>query len=345
MKIKILSGILVLFSLLLLSCGSSENDDPAASGDNLILSVDHNIIANDGKDEAHFTVKDGSKEVTYACVIEETSTGEKVEGGVFSSIKNGEYTFVAKWGGKVSNEVKVTVEGEITFVRNALIVEATSVDCIFCPGMHKIIKDKLMPKYPGRVYAVALHSLLLGPEPMAIREYDEPWRSRFAIYGLPTSVIDYYQIYKANSPEALLDNIITQPALVGIGIITRLEGQKLTLELKAKAVQDIENPCKLVVLLTEDGIIAPQMGDGGGPNYEHNWVLRKYLTSLFGDQLAEGEIARNREYTKTINYTIDAAFNSQNMHAIVGIMDAKSGKLMNCQRVKLGESVDYQYKN
>lgn len=348
MKMKYLSGIMLLFAVLSSGCGSSDDNDNTGGtpGGDLVLTVDRNVLLNDGEEAAVFKVMDGTKEVTYACMITETTVGAGVVKGTFSSVKNGEYVFVAKWGSKVSNEVKITVSGEVAFLKNMLMIESTSVHCVFCPGMTSLIRNQVLPKYPGRVQVVSFHSTLMGKDVMAVKEYDEPWRAHFYISSLPTVVIDYHQLWTLTSPMSVVDNIMKEPTTVGVGITTALSGQELTIDLKVRATETPEYPCKLVVMLTEDGILADQASNGeGGGMIEHEWVLRKFLTNIFGDGLADNAVRKDNEYTKKLTFTVPAEWNVQKMHAIVCILDGKTGKMMNCQGVKLGESIDYQYKN
>ena len=325
--------------------GSDDNSGPEGpqSGE-LQLSVDHNVCLNDGQDRVTFKVLDGTTDVTGQCTIVEKNSGKEIGGKTFSSTSDGEYRFVAKYGTNESNEVKVTVSGEVTFVKNVVIVQSTSVWCGWCPQMDTLIREDVMAAYPGRVSAIAIHTSAMGTDKMAIKKYDDAWRNYFYITTFPTLVLDHFQMFLLDSDHRFIMNLFHDSAPVGLALSTSLEDRKLTVNVTIRASVDQTSNCRLLVALTEDGIIDHQEGISKDPVVPHDWVLRNCLTDIFGDRLGAGVIRKNNEYGISFTTELEAGWDLQKMHAVVYLIDGDTKKALNSREVKLGESVGYPFK-
>lgn len=115
---KKLSSVLVLAAALVSGCSSNNTDEPDNLDSQLILSVNKNTIVPNGRDEATFTVKFGSMDVSSLAQITDQN-GNALSNNTFSSKVEGSYTFTAHYTNAQgveykSNTVTVEVSGNLT---------------------------------------------------------------------------------------------------------------------------------------------------------------------------------------------------------------------------------------
>lgn len=105
----------------------------------------------------------------------------------------------------------------------------------------------------------------------------------------------------------------------------------LTTNITVKALDNLNGQYKLVVLLTEDSIVAEQLdyskpsGSQFISNYEFNHVLRGSLNSSWGETLFNTTINANDSIIKTYsNYSVNTSYNSKKCHVVAYVYDANS---------------------
>lgn len=338
--IKYISFFYVLFFVL--SCDSNGTDEVDPEVTNLLLTVDKNIISNSGVDEVIFTVTKDGKDVTWLSKIQDTETGMEAKNGKFSTVKNGKYNFVATYGEAKSNSVIVTVGGDIYFTKNLLLTETTSVLCAPCYTMIKLIHNELLPNYPDRISCIALHSNLLGVDPMADKRYDDSWRRKFSITSIPDVRLEHHIKWDGKDYETI-ENILASPALQGIAITPILNNRELSVEIKIKVLEKPRNRVKLVIALTEDGIENYQ--NGANATISHTWVLRNFMTDMYGDLLEDGALDVDKELSKTYTTRLNSLWNLENMSIVAYLLDGETDEVINCRETKIKSKADYQYYN
>lgn len=117
---------------------------------------------------------------------------------------------------------------------------------------------------------------------------------------------------------------------------------------KTKFFQDASGVYKVAVLLMEDGVVFHQIANGSIVDpYTHDDVLRARMsTSVFGDQVAVGNITANQVFEKTFTTTIPAPnaskpylnWNKSNLSAVVIIWNDKTAgpdEIVNVREVKV----------
>lgn len=97
---------------------------------------------------------------------------------------------------------------------------------------------------------------------------------------------------------------------------------------------------RLVILVTESGIIAPQLWYGHEPEYvpeyEHNHMLRGSLSGSTGTVVATNPTAGQN---KTNSYTVDwkSEWIPENVEVVAFITEGESGRVLNVAKQKLVE--------
>ena len=114
------------------------------------------------------------------------------------------------------------------------------------------------------------------------------------------------------------------------------------IEVSTTFTQSLEGKYKLVVMIAEDHVIAPQKNNNAaiGPSpdwldYEHRNILRDAITPVFGSYItADGTIVANEVYEKTFFYSPDVAWVTENCEIIVYILHEETGEVI--QTAELG---------
>lgn len=338
-----------IFLILMLAMGfqacsddNDGNDDNGGDGSGLVLSVDRDTISINPLDQATFKVMYNGKDVTLASVITNEQDGIPLKGGIFSSKSAKEYSFFAEYSGRTSNKVKVqVVVDERLFQKNVLMQQVTSTTCIYCPDNHRIL-EILQELRPTMLFPICYHGSLSGPDPFEFPQIDVMFRE-LPVDGYGAIVFDYK--YKLAGELEDLRNCMKARGDVGIALSTSLDAEQktATIDVKIKSMIDVDYDSQLAVAIVENGLVGRQIQSNGTwiNDYVHNEVVRVYLTDLLGDRVAAGEITRAGELKKQFSYTIAADYNVKNLQVVVYLLRNK--QVVNCQSVKLGSNVDYQY--
>ncbi|MDR0863666.1 MAG: Omp28-related outer membrane protein [Candidatus Symbiothrix sp.] len=85
------------------------------------------------------------------------------------------------------------------------------------------------------------------------------------------------------------------------------------------------NTPRLNIYLTEEGLIANQ--SGGGTNFEHNHVIRKFITPTWGDDVTYSD---DNSFSKSYTFTLPAAWKSENMHVVAFVSNYNSANVNDC---------------
>ena len=75
------------------------------------------------------------------------------------------------------------------------------------------------------------------------------------------------------------------------------------------------------------------------PDFEHNEVLRLSLTNIFGDEISETPAFS--DYTKNLNVTIPAEYNTNNLELVVMVVSADN-TARNSQFADVNENKEYE---
>ncbi len=237
-----------------------------------------------------------------------------------------------------------------TFTKRVVVEKFTGEWCGYCPGGNKEMK-RINDIYGDQMILVDLH----GGDPMETTHtnYLSNGSMRYNVQYYPSAVIDRKKSndYTDGSPswEADIDASVNQTAKLGIRLQTEIDDNGL-LDIKAKVVSnEAISSAYITLYLVEDNVPqsspnaqADYTGDAG-PNYIHQHVLRRVLTSSpHGEAL---NIAEARvEYLKEYNDIDISAYNSANLKVVAIVEDYVFNQNLqsyNAKQVAVGESTDW----
>lgn len=214
------------------------------------------------------------------------------------------------------------IGGEVIFFKRVLALKFTGTWCNNCPQMTAAMKT-VAADDPGRLVTIAVH---LDDK----FNDDENYPENYILYNnwdlnklIPITVIDYRDPCTqsvSQLKQAINTSVSDYYATSSVAINSKLEGKKITIEVKAKFAQT--GNYKIGCAITENGIIVkPSVG---ATDYTYNNVLRHFLTEALCDDL--GEMQAGTEITKT--YTLDmdtevinkAEWNTANLNVVAYIL-------------------------
>jgi thiol-disulfide isomerase/thioredoxin len=229
--------------------------------------------------------------------------------------------------------------------RKVLVEDYTGHKCGNCPAAADTLKY-LEHKYEGRIIPLAIHAGFFASVnssyPTDFRTTDgNAYDSQFGISaaGNPNGLINrvghgtggFIKAYSVWESEVAQMLATTSKFELKIKNTFTLGSNNLNTSITVKSLANNTGNYKLVVLLTEDSIIAEQLdyrlpsGSQQIPNYEFNHVLRGAINSTWGDQIfVSGAVANDSIVKSFNNYTISGSYNPAKCHVIAYVYDADS---------------------
>jgi thiol-disulfide isomerase/thioredoxin len=304
------------------------------------IQADKQSIIADGTDKLTFSVisEDGDDYTAESVFI---VANEEIAGSSFTSSVAGAFTCYAEYKSSKSNSVVVEVKELPIFKKNILIENYTAVWCGYCPRIHDAIIDGIDTDTEERVIPIALHG---DSDPYYFSNISS-LMGQFNVSGYPTAMID--RNYSWPYPEVYggLSKAMNNNAALGIALVSEINGINIDVDVKIKFGKDFTQAFKVVVCLVENGLIHDQTNyydDGRGDpikDYEHNNVLRKYGTDLYGDVIPSDQVVKDNEYVKSI--TFDASnYNPSNCEIIAFVTNGY--EVVNVQIVNADGTKDYE---
>ncbi len=227
--------------------------------------------------------------------------------------------------------------------RKVFVEDYTGHKCGNCPAAADTLQY-LTKEFPGQVVALAIHAgffaTVNGSYPTDLRNpvstaYDNVFGISLA--GNPNGLVNRVGFgtggfIKAYSTwEGEVAQMLSRPAKFEIKIRNNFttSNNNLNTSITVKSLTNNAGIYKLVVLLSEDSIIAEQLdyrlpsGSQLIPNYEFKHVLREAVNSTWGDPIfASGAIANDSTVKAFPNYSINSAYNASKCHVIAYVYDA-----------------------
>ena len=236
--------------------------------------------------------------------------------------------------------------------RNVLLEDFTGVQCVNCPDGHTIAASILNSYVEGRVVVVAMHSghLLTAPYsgisnfdfrtpegddienlvgPISSKPIGDIDRKLFAgESSIPVGRAKWVGYVAQQIPDSIpkvqmkIENQYSD--------VTRVLAMGVTLQFSVAIPQNIN----LSVMLTESGIIEPQLG---GPNggatgidtfYIHNHVLRDMVTPSIGVTIIGNKTPGHATKYMMPDFTIPASWNADSVKIVSFITDTDSLKVL-----------------
>lgn len=349
--------------VILFAQGCSKGSDGNSSGITaLTISATKTSLMADGYDETVLSVKDqDGKDVSTSVNFQRNNN--PVYGTIqgFKYGEHGTYRFKATNGSVTSNEITVTVgdPGPAKFTTKIIAEDCTGTWCGWCPRLtHKF--DEFMHKYPN-IYTIGVHN----GDVYALSSVESALRSRFSITGFPSAIInrdikfvDNGNINSLADSTGLLPYLKTR-AVTGLAINSTSAGSNLNITTKVKFDANIVAPLKLVVVVTEDGLVQGQVNYynnnnnyPGNPyfsagstitNFVHNGVLRVVPTGIFGVDIPLINQTKDNEYTYSTTVSLSGINASKaKVVAFVTFGDGVTKKgVLNAQWAAAGTNKNY----
>lgn len=227
--------------------------------------------------------------------------------------------------------------------RKVLVEDYTGHKCGNCPSAADTLAY-LEKKYPGKIIPLAIHAGFFanvgGVYPTDLRSSaGNAYDTQFGISnaGNPNGLINragygtggFIKAYSSWEGEVV--QMLNKSARFEIKISNNYTSgsNNLNTKITVKSLANNNGIYNLVVLLTEDSIIAEQIdyrlpsGSQLVPDYEFNHVLRGAINSTWGDPVFAGGAIVNDSIVKSFNnFTINSSYNATKCHVIAYIYDA-----------------------
>lgn len=265
-------------------------------------------------------------------------------------------------------EVQTDQGGSVdsTVVRKILLEDYTGHECGNCPTAARLITNTIIPAYGEKVIAVGVHAGFFaetGSAPFtkdfttpAGDDYDSPTYFNISPNGNPSGMINrihfnstsFTHIKLPNSWATYVDSLAQLPATAGIKITCSYSASTriANLNLESTFLSNFTGNYKLVVMLTQDSIIAPQK-DYSTPSpsvvtdYVHKHVLRDMINGTWGeDIITTGSVTQGQVVNKSYSYTIPATIKNitcddHHCHIVAYIYNVATYEVMQAEEIKV----------
>ena len=316
-------------SLVLALACTGQVDDTALP----VLMLENSEIDLADGSEAVFSVAYNGADVTAAARIRTVDGVIELEGNIFVPAEVGEYEFVAEYEGRISHPVSLSVTdttpvaAESGFKRHIFVTEFTGAWCINCPGGYSNLNLTLslpaLKELKERIHIGAFHSDLEGTDTLAIAETQALFKM-FKGLAYPSYVTDLRDSGLLTSDgigdfrPSLERSLNEFPAHCGVAVSSAVDGNEA--EVTVKLTSELTSEYRVVLLVVQDRIKGWQkttLYPEGEPDYVHNHVVRKVVTTYVGTFTGEkitsdGRIAAGVEASRTWTVELDTRWVLEN---------------------------------
>jgi len=228
------------------------------------------------------------------------------------------------------------------FTKKVLIEDFTGTWCGWCPRVSFGIEK--VEEQTDQTVTVAIHRGSTDPYHFGesnIGSLDEG--------SYPTAKLNRNILWNYPEPENVTQiiHLTNQVAQLGLSINSTLSGNTLTIDVNTTFETNLSET-KQVVYLVEDNLNYDQTnyteyynGVSTISNFEHDNVLRKVLTNIFGDAIPSSESKKDNEYLANYDLTIPSQVTNVNNLKIVAFVVDHSGTVLNVQSARINQFKDY----
>jgi hypothetical protein len=242
--------------------------------------------------------------------------------------------------------VEPAIAGNSSVIYKKVLVEDyTGHKCGNCPVAAEVLTGlDTSANYKGKIIPLAIHAGFFAATSAAYptdfrNTAGNAYDSQFGISsaGNPNGLVNrvgygtggFIKAYSVWGSEVAQQ--ITQAAKFQIKIKNTFNtgSNSLSTDITVKSLASNSGTYKLVVLLTEDSIIAEQLdyrlpaGSQLISNYKFNHVLRGAINSEWGDAIFTTAASANDSVVKSFtNFSINATYNANKCHVIAYVYDA-----------------------
>lgn len=236
-------------------------------------------------------------------------------------------------------------------VKKVLLEDFTGQDCGNCPTAHAIAND-ILEAHEEQVAVVAVHAGSLA-EPFG--EFPDDWRTPEGEYYLLTQIgTDLLPTGRVNrsggassdlSPSSwpgAVDDELEETPVVDMQIAAEYieENQDLNVHVSTEWFSAATGNFKLVIMITEDSIVAPQLNYDADPevvnDYLHRHMLRGTISGATGLTVATNPTS-DSDIASSYTFDWNEEWNAEHIEIVTIITDGDNGEILNVSKKKLIE--------
>lgn len=286
-------------------------------------------------DMVTFAVVLEGHDVTPQARILNLNTGEYLSGNTYHAASEGTVEFMAEYDGLTPRKAAVSTND---FLKRTIIFSFYGTWCAPSYQMDTTT-TRFMENYPDILDKITIHI----QDNFSNINSAEFVRYFGGINSIPVTFTDINTRIMAALGYADLERealaAAARYAPAGLAVATDLKDK--ILEVTVEATAAVEGEYSLGVMLSENGLAAPQTGSGSD-EYIHNNVFRKNLSTIPGESLGFFGINEQRRVT----YRTDiSAYKAENCE-IVCYLYTRDGEVLqavNSARCRAGEYTGYRF--
>ncbi len=242
------------------------------------------------------------------------------------------------------------------FTRTVLLEDYTGHTCVNCPAA-AILSHNLKASLQDHLVVIAVHAGYFSQPTEAgdftanyMTDEGTEWNTTFGITSYPSGMVNRKKFVNTHilSTGAWSSSILAelrQPATLDLTVNNQYNSstRELSTTVNTEFLTGNDKNLKLIVVLTESGIISPQKNNkpeiGETPiiyNYEHNHMLRDCINGTWGTDIEVGSI--NETISKSFTYTIPANFNAGNCNVVAFVYDNDTKEVIEAAEAKVFET-------
>lgn len=308
------------------------------------------VRANNSTDVTEFAeVKVNGELIENIFMGTDTETGTAIYRAFFETDPEpASYTVESTYNG-FSDQINISTDKG--FVKNVLIEDYTGTWCGNCPRVNyaieqaKIVSDKIV--------SVGVHFA----DEMQMVNVNE-LTDEFGITAYPTAKLN--RVHNWDTPETNIEgatNYTGFGAPLGLAIDSQINNNTIHATIEVGFQNTLTEDLKLVLYLTEDGLIYDQEnytsyfgGESIIVDFEHNDVLRAVYTPVLGETIPSGETTEGNSYFYEITKEIPASVSDTSKLNIVAFVSSAdeienehlANEVLNVREAPVGEAQDLQ---
>ncbi len=342
MKLIAILLTIVITSFSLQSCTKSESDLITPVSETLSIRVSATTV-NIGT-AVNFLVFSSINNTDVTSTATLFIDGAAVAGNTYTFSQAGTFEVYAKKENITSEVIIINVDDTRNgYVSNVLVEEFSGTWCGNCPRL--LYGIELLAQQTTKAIVVGIH--LLNNDPFITVEGNN-LAALQGVLGVPTGninrTINWNGPQYENVPQVLAE--LKDKSNTGISINSDVAANNLSVMVKVAYDEPVPSTTKLTVYLVEDDLRYTQRnyssnlygGQATIPDFIYNGVLRKVVSSLEGDAIANGGTNNEKSYTLSLPTNIT---NIANVRLVAFVTDA-TGNVLNVQQAKLGALKDFE---
>ena len=277
--------------------------------------------------------------------------GQEVTENSFSSPTIGDFEVYGTYNQNGVLITTNTVPFSVIIPKRKIVVEDyTGTWCGFCPSVAFAVEE--VHAATSHVAVVAIHKTASSnPDPMHFNDV-QLLQNEFGVSGFPSARVNRTAVWSSPYDVTGIVDMAGVDTDLAIGILSKLDGNILSVRVDVAYENGSEVGDKLVVYLLESGVVHEQTNyyntDATSPFYQqgnpipdfvHNEALRLSLTEVLGDNIPA--TAQLEEFSKSFTITIPADYQIENLSLVAMVVSADNSA-RNAQFAEIQDDKGYE---